>query len=403
MTSTQQIDELTRTLQAMLVNLDKQSEELEAIAGITLEHFDEVQQCSRRLFGNTVEEFRKYVDCVAQFWKSYAKAIRSIPSGAGHDGIYLDGLTRHLRFHRVFVHRREGITYNALPEASRCIGASCPHFRGTRIMVAARMYWLQCRAQNSQEMLPATGRYASLNMDPVFLHENLPNSCKWLVDFTIYPSYESCLLLAEVHYNMDLRRAWEARQSDLADFVSEHHLAVIPDTKVFTTTPALAELEASDDTDCDICGFKLGPEYNEELETEPAIKTHCNHIFGESCLKSWIDTGHSTCPKCRASMYDFKLTLPEVAVPYYEVIQSTIFELDTLETEIDMLICRGRVEIYTTHERPNRVSFQVFNPMPIQTFLEKLTTLDSLLAYAIEDMGTEIQIEASLQNPGGQA
>ena len=31
------------------------------------------------------------------------------------------------------------------------------------------------------------------------------------------------------------------------------------------------------------------------------VKTPCRHIFHYQCLKAWLDTGHQTCPLCRAS------------------------------------------------------------------------------------------------------
>ncbi|MCJ1470151.1 hypothetical protein MMC07_008796 [Pseudocyphellaria aurata] len=40
----------------------------------------------------------------------------------------------------------------------------------------------------------------------------------------------------------------------------------------------------------------------EALETEPAIRLRCNHVLGKTCLASWLASGHTTCPFCRADV-----------------------------------------------------------------------------------------------------
>ncbi|MCJ1464433.1 hypothetical protein MMC07_003046 [Pseudocyphellaria aurata] len=37
-------------------------------------------------------------------------------------------------------------------------------------------------------------------------------------------------------------------------------------------------------------------------ETEPAIRLRCNHVFGKTCLASWLASGNTTCPFCRADV-----------------------------------------------------------------------------------------------------
>ncbi|KAK0110049.1 hypothetical protein ONS95_002709 [Cadophora gregata] len=52
---------------------------------------------------------------------------------------------------------------------------------------------------------------------------------------------------------------------------------------------------------CSICCSKLHP-VTEDGTTEPPVKTkQCGHVFGENCIKSWLDT-NSTCPRCWAEI-----------------------------------------------------------------------------------------------------
>ena len=37
------------------------------------------------------------------------------------------------------------------------------------------------------------------------------------------------------------------------------------------------------------------------------VTTECGHLFHENCIKSWLETGKTTCPKCRKKISKKKL------------------------------------------------------------------------------------------------
>lgn len=36
---------------------------------------------------------------------------------------------------------------------------------------------------------------------------------------------------------------------------------------------------------------------------ESAIRLRCNHVFGKTCLKTWLESGITTCPFCRDNIF----------------------------------------------------------------------------------------------------
>ena len=63
------------------------------------------------------------------------------------------------------------------------------------------------------------------------------------------------------------------------------------------TATTLAGLVA-EDRDCAIC--------TEELTDEDAVQLPCKHIFGRSCVESWLKLpGKNTCPSCRQVLFSF--------------------------------------------------------------------------------------------------
>lgn len=71
------------------------------------------------------------------------------------------------------------------------------------------------------------------------------------------------------------------------------------------TATTLADLVA-EDRDCAIC--------TEELTDEDAVQLPCKHIFGRSCVESWLKLpGKNTCPSCRQVL--FYIPYPESTNP----------------------------------------------------------------------------------------
>jgi hypothetical protein len=62
-------------------------------------------------------------------------------------------------------------------------------------------------------------------------------------------------------------------------------------------TPVKIEALECDETDCAICSEVLGAT-NQEGNSEQAVKTPCGHLFGEHCIKSWLEE-NDNCPCCR--------------------------------------------------------------------------------------------------------
>ncbi|KAH6872695.1 hypothetical protein BKA58DRAFT_400898 [Alternaria rosae] len=58
--------------------------------------------------------------------------------------------------------------------------------------------------------------------------------------------------------------------------------------------------------------------------SHPPIMLGCRHIFGENCLRDWVEAGTSTCPNCRAPLFG-----EESAAPPSEQVQLPPVELPT--------------------------------------------------------------------------
>lgn len=59
---------------------------------------------------------------------------------------------------------------------------------------------------------------------------------------------------------------------------------------------------------CPICTNKYDtPSAATESEpsvTESCIRLRCHHLIGKNCIKRWLNDEHTTCPICRATVYD---------------------------------------------------------------------------------------------------
>lgn len=98
------------------------------------------------------------------------------------------------------------------------------------------------------------------------------------------------------------------------DFLEhEEFLRSLDSEKVDSLLSGLPAVETAtlpeDDQSCPVCREKYetpsaaATTSEEAPETEPAIQLRCNHVFGKSCLKRWLESGNTTCPLCRANVY----------------------------------------------------------------------------------------------------
>lgn len=130
-------------------------------------------------------------------------------------------------------------------------------------------------------------------------------------------------LLLIIHRDVEGQRDSVTAVRDLAsgrDLVSEQDLQnaspspslSIKSGKISTATQYLRILPRvslqelpSDRQGCDICLT----EYNTGEESENPVRLPCGHVFGDDCLSKWLSSSEatktSTCPVCRAVLFDF--------------------------------------------------------------------------------------------------
>jgi hypothetical protein len=121
-----------------------------------------------------------------------------------------------------------------------------------------------------------------------------------------------------------------------------HHVVALPIEGMsawdITTTPSQEAVIASGN-ECWIC--------KEEFVGCRPVETACGHIFGDTCLQSWLQGGQQnseTCPYCRADLgiTDFKKLLPGhlsmLVQQWYDYVDE---DRTDLEYSIDMFLMRG--------------------------------------------------------------
>ncbi len=71
-------------------------------------------------------------------------------------------------------------------------------------------------------------------------------------------------------------------------------------SKIMTRFPSVAEAEVQDPT-CSCCYVAYGRPPAEGEEAEHPVKTPCNHVFGNQCLRTWLP--NNSCPTCRSQLF----------------------------------------------------------------------------------------------------
>jgi hypothetical protein len=357
--------------------LQTQIDEFRIQAGEHLDAFDRIN----------LRDVRAFERNARSFWFSYAKALHDGQKDTIHLALPAFAILSLRKFSRLVAYRKGGIPFVTL-QSPFCVTLTCRHMCNMQVTIAARMYWVEQRRASHLPVYIAQGRYTPLNLNRDVLFANLSKKSKWLVDETVIPTYEMHVFLTHIANVMDLEGTWNKTLTDIMDFVTANKMASTPQIALFTT-PATDEAKAKckdegEDWTCDICSFTFDYAHDEELGTEPAVKTRCGHILGSHCLQSWVNSGHSTCPSCRQSMFDMDLVLPEVVRPNYILVINGLLQIKALDEQIDGYLAMGHRERFETGDN---------------AFLGLVSTL-SLVGRRVhstfEDMYEQIQVAASI-------
>jgi len=264
-------------------------------AGDHLEHFDRLHARHIRGFESAVKAFRRQYRRFIQPFGDDIYAMSTLP-----DIFWPEQSLR--RFTRLWSYVKEG---RAPPRLhSTCICLSHSHALDARIEVARRLYWVQLREQAGEDPYPEVQelnmeRYTQAYRDIGFLRQELDEKYAWLLDFGIILTYETALVVHALSHQMEDITTWPDKVRHLRDRAVANGLVTVP-IEDFTTN-AMEETQggrSTEDDVCSICCIKYG-QANADNNTELAVKTECNHVFGSDCLQNWVNTGHCTCPMCR--------------------------------------------------------------------------------------------------------
>ncbi|KAF2649854.1 hypothetical protein K491DRAFT_683489 [Lophiostoma macrostomum CBS 122681] len=198
--------------------------------------------------------------------------------------------------------------------------------------IAHRIYWVQMRMCNNEEAYPEADRYGGYVYQISYLKCMLsPTKANWILDLTT-------LLGLEIRTLM-----WEVSEIDFAFIGMTRYIKQFGygnrDASIDRiTTPCTQEVMSSSsyddvdehDTSCFMCMYAYGCKYNNKQETEPAVKTTCDHVFGKMCLSRWIQD-HDTCPYCRHRVCHFADNLSKGA----RTIFYSIMDLQKARMQLD--------------------------------------------------------------------
>lgn len=207
--------------------------------------------------------------------------------------------------------------------------------RGSRIRAAVRVLWLL--SLNKHDISVALDRYgesiegltSKLNpeVSQVKLHilsRKLPDKYKWLLDFSLQPSF-----------------GWQMFLILVGEFtaVCANFPGPIPSFHEWKVDFWTYEAIKSGDSQCPICGATYGPVYSEEENTEPALRLQeCGHVCGMRCLKHWADNDGLSCPLCRKLPVALPIPLSHSAIPVYRRMCKVHDEIRKASIAIDRYI-----------------------------------------------------------------
>jgi hypothetical protein len=337
---------LTAILDQHEANILSEIVRLKGIAGPSLDHFE----CL------TLQDIQTFEERVRSHWKLYKKAMRhlqKIPDpnlrGPGSPGISTSGQRQLREFTRLWTYAKRGEDCLDLPEPED-MNVTNWDLATARLVAAARLLWVQVREEQGKDVYESgTARYTEPAEDPAYLHGNLKPEHKWLLDFTVVPTYETHILLHNVLINMRIHKKWRQNLEDILDLSEESGLLKTPQVEEFTTPWTREAMQVCDERgnsiDCPICSRPYS--FADGRKTGRATKTACNHVLGAQCLQNWVDLGKSTCPICRRPMYGVEHLLPDTIRASYtrfmEIFKITWSQIDEL---VDSALKEGNVEIH---------------------------------------------------------
>lgn len=194
--------------------------------------------------------------------------------------------------------------------------AECQHISFIHEAIK-RVYWLQERQRSGLGLYSGSvkDRYNVRNLTVEAILCSLePRYSKMFTNFSNIMSWEWWRFLLLVQFSTTIRNYWddhvvEAIQ-DYRDY-GVHDPSGIPPFDDIVTPSSIHEAEMRGENSCYICAYNYGEEYSDTAQTEPAVRTPCNHVIGRECLRRWVvDEENDTCPSCRTRLYPLYLKLP---------------------------------------------------------------------------------------------
>ncbi|KAF2659997.1 hypothetical protein K491DRAFT_688595 [Lophiostoma macrostomum CBS 122681] len=391
----------------------------------------------------TPRDVRSFTRGIRAFWRNYAKTVRDATNMGRAPGLKIE-LHKLRTFERVFQSRKEGIVGPIRPLGGRaCLAVWHTHTGRDRTAVGARMLWLQNWQEEGDLMIVSeTGQFeTSLAPLPDYPQRyNLPEAQtslehlrahlhpqnQWIVNWEHALSHEDAVFIVKTEQLMHLRAQWNSHIVDIMDFVNANGLSEPPKVAQFTTEATQKQCKEKSRERCDICDFQLGGWKEEECEekradtlektasmqmeclpkgsgertsndnlsacptsepehsseaTELPVLTRCGHILGTSCLQSWVNSGHATCPTCRTALYTPELCLPAMIRPHYRACVDMLDAVEKMDASIDRHLLAG----------PKVVHGDRFPSLSLRMESTSLIGIGTL-----EKMMETVQIQASL-------
>jgi len=331
---------------------------------------------------------------VERFWQRYSVAMREeIIATSRYFGGYEAGMRRLQVFLRQFAYARAGLLdgnmYLYCPLTSNW---NWTEMRHARRMVASRMLRYVQHVARCEDPHPLAGPYLELNLKIVtgnrpqrsdqYLAEHLPDGLKWLVDWSLLPSLETLMLIMHMRDIQWIYQSWKHQPRDIIDLARQYGAECAPVLEEYTTSYTEEAMMSQEDKICHICTKSFGTELNEELQTEPAVITHCGHVAGAQCLQRWANE-RGTCPFCRRDLCTEEQLLPLSVRSPYRTIQGLMVSLRDLDPHIDHLLA---------HERPD---IEIHGQ-------EYLNLLKKLRDYSVGYHRGIVDIVAKIKDEGGK-
>lgn len=166
---------------------------------------------------------------------------------------------------------------------------------------------------------------------------------------------------------------WPIRQEGDDELLVRMPRQEVPDPGTMARFPPVAEAELQDPI-CPCCYVAYGTPAAEGEVAEHAVRTPCNHVFGNQCLETWLP--NNSCPLCRRELFPARRNrLPSIshltddaALPPLVIrVQNGVYFLDG--EPISMATVRGfrdlaRERAANPQSRERRIIFETDDAYP---------------------------------------